>query len=229
MRAAALSCTLSIFLSVFGSVAYAAQNRDAVACDSLDPATRIEGCGRLISSGRLPKKLLWVGYYQRGQGYAMLSRFDEAIADFNKSIAATPTSTVYSNRGSAYRAKRDFVQAHRDLDKAIELDPKNNEAYHNKGFTYGLQNDQDNAIKFYDKALAIKKVAVTYNGRGLAWRGKKTSTALWPISMRQSSSTRSLQIPTLISEVSTATVANSIVVLRIATRRFACCQIRKGR
>lgn len=172
MRAAALSFTLSIFLSVFGSVAYAAQNRDAVACDSLDPPTRIEGCGRLISSGRLPKKLVWVGYYQRGQGYAMLSRFDEAIADFNKSIAATPTSTVYSNRGSAYRAKRDFVQAHRDLDKAIELDPKNNEAYHNKGFTYGLQNDQDNAIKFYDKALAIKKVAVTYNGRGLAWRGK---------------------------------------------------------
>ncbi len=152
--------------------AAAAPNADAVACDSLDGSTRIAGCSRLINSGRLPKQLAWVGYYQRGQGYSMLGRYDDAIADFNKSIASKPSSAVYSARGNAYREKGDLAQAQRDYDKAIELDPKNNEPYHNKGFVYSLVDDHDSAIRYYDKALAIKKLAITLNARGLAWRGK---------------------------------------------------------
>lgn len=154
------------------SMSQAAQNKDALACDNFDPPTRIAGCTRLIGSGIVPKNLIWMVYFQRGQGYSMASRYDEAIADFNKSIASKPMSTTYSNRGTAYQNKGNYAQAHRDFDKAIELDPKNQEAYHNKGFTYTLTDAHDDALRFFDKAISLKNSAVSRNARGLAWRGK---------------------------------------------------------
>lgn len=155
--------------------AFAASNPDAKACDSSDPAVRIAGCTRLINSGRVPKRLLADVYYQRGQGYSLAGRNDEAIADFSRSLAERPTLAAYSDRGVAYLIKGDFAQAHRDFDKSIELDPKNYSSYFNKAFAYAGANDHDNAIRFHDKSLAIKKTAQGLNGRGVSWRSKGDS------------------------------------------------------
>jgi Flp pilus assembly protein TadD len=54
-----------------------------------------------------------------------MNRFDQALAEFSKSLAARPTTTAYSNRGAIYHFKGQYQRARDDYHRAIELEGNN--------------------------------------------------------------------------------------------------------
>jgi tetratricopeptide (TPR) repeat protein len=80
---------------------------------------------------------------------------------------------AYVFRGMAYNLKGDYDWAIADLDKAIELDPKNAIAYDARGSAYGYNGDYDRAIFDLDKAIELNpNFANTYRNRGNAYEHK---------------------------------------------------------
>ena len=72
--------------------------------------------------------------------------------------------------------KGQYDQALFDFTKAIELNPKDADAYINRGFVYDKKGQYDQAISNFTKALEINpKYAEAYCNRGIAY-GKKGNT-----------------------------------------------------
>ena len=74
------------------------------------------------------------------------------------------------NRGILHMLGRNYVNAHRDFDNAIALDPSQPEAFLNKAIL-GVQQDRSGAaVPLLDRALALKtrKPALAYYVRGIA-------------------------------------------------------------
>jgi len=75
-------------------------------------------------------------YFNRGNELGQLRRYDEAIADFSKAIAANPFDFMYGNRGTAYYFLGKYQEALRDYDRAIALNPDNPNSYDGRALTY---------------------------------------------------------------------------------------------
>lgn len=94
---------------------------------------------------------------------------DAALKDGN--LSGRDQIATLVNRGILYLRKGDSVRAMADYDAAIARDPKEPEAYLNKGAAL-LRNpgDPKAALPMFDAALAhgTSKPALAYYGRGLA-------------------------------------------------------------
>ena len=106
-------------------------------------------------------------YHSRGTVNYWSSRFDEAIADYDKAIELNPNySAAYNNRGSAKSSLRRFEEAIVDYDKAVELKPEYANAYFNRGSTKYKLCRIEEAIVDYDKAIELNPdFAEAYNNR----------------------------------------------------------------
>jgi tetratricopeptide (TPR) repeat protein len=74
-------------------------------------------------------------YFNRGTELGQLKRYEEAIADFNKAIAAHPFDFIYGNRAAAYYSLGKYQEALRDYDRAIVLNSKNPNSYNGRALT----------------------------------------------------------------------------------------------
>ena len=91
----------------------------------------------------------------------------------NATLAAPDTAFGYINRGIAYGEKGDHDRAIADFNKAIELDPKYDEAYYNRGYAYSKKGDHGHALADYNKAIELDpKHAPAYINRGLVYFDK---------------------------------------------------------
>ncbi len=83
-------------------------------------------------------------------------RYDQAIADFDKVLAANPTghSTIF--RGFSYLAKGDDSRGFADLAKGIELSPEDAWYRLQRGKEYAKRGKTDEALADADKAIALK-------------------------------------------------------------------------
>ena len=73
-------------------------------------------------------------YRGRGLARSELGQYPGAIEDFTKALELHPTSAVQANRGWTYRVVDSPKLALRDFELAIELDPKNSDAYNGRSF-----------------------------------------------------------------------------------------------
>lgn len=80
-------------------------------------------------------------YTNRGNKLFQLRRYDEAIADFNKAIAAHPYDFMYGNRAAAYYSLGKYQEALRDYDRAIALNESNPNSYNGRALTYRALGD----------------------------------------------------------------------------------------
>jgi Flp pilus assembly protein TadD len=132
-----------------------------------------------------------IAYYNRGN-------FNEALNDFNKSVAIDQDNeSAYYHRGLVFLLKGNFKQAVSDFNRTLQLNPYNNEAHQNRSLAYKLaiksysqtlmhdplnieayinrgvayaQTDRaDEALQDFNKALAIKPHALIYYNRGLTY------------------------------------------------------------
>ena len=111
---------------------------------------------------------------RKGAGLIHHDKFDEAIDEFNKVIAADPKSaSAYYNLGFAYDKKGDPAKAIANFTKAIEIDATLTDAYYNRGFAYYKKGDFNNAIADYNKVIETSPASAdAYYGLGLVYSKK---------------------------------------------------------
>jgi protein O-mannosyl-transferase len=107
-------------------------------------------------------------YNNRGNAYLAKGQYDEAIKDFDRSIALHRNySKAYDNRGNANAAKGQYDQAIKDYDKAVKANANYAEAYNDRGSAYATRGQVDLAIKDFNKAIELKPdLEEAYNNRG---------------------------------------------------------------
>ncbi|MEO7053879.1 MAG: tetratricopeptide repeat protein [Rhizomicrobium sp.] len=90
----------------------------------------------------------------RASVYEKLDRYDDAIADYNQAIAASPDADLYNNRAWAYHLKGEDANGLPDVMKSLEINPKNAPALETRGEIYEKLSKRDAAIADYRAALA---------------------------------------------------------------------------
>jgi tetratricopeptide (TPR) repeat protein len=96
-------------------------------------------------------------YTNRGNKLFQLKRYDEAVADFSKAIAAYPKDDlVYGSRAKANYFLGKYQDALRDYDQAIELNPYSRRFYYDRGLTYRALGDFAAAQEDFSKSCALK-------------------------------------------------------------------------
>jgi len=84
-----------------------------------------------------------------------LGRPEEAIAKLQEAIAITPDSNVYAQLAMLYGKQGKAEEAYQAIEKALELDPRNDMAYFYRGNLRSLQGDYARAAEDYRQALAV--------------------------------------------------------------------------
>lgn len=80
---------------------------------------------------------------------------------------------AYNNRGNAYNELGSYAQAINDFNKAIEFDPKYENAYSNRGIIYNTMGMYANAESDLNKAIQLSPLNATfYINRGLIYNNQ---------------------------------------------------------
>ena len=107
-------------------------------------------------------------FTNRGYAYYKIGKYDEAIADYNKTLQLDATDAgTYHNRGVAYYHSGKNELALADFNKAFELKLDNSEVYNNRGAVYAAMGRSDAAIADFTRAIELSPdYAEAYNNRG---------------------------------------------------------------
>ena len=94
-------------------------------------------------------------YYSRGTELGYFKRYEEAIADFNKGIAAHPFDLLYYGRGTALFNLGRYLEALRDYGRAIATKSDNPKYYIGRALTYRALGDLHASQKDFMKACEL--------------------------------------------------------------------------
>ncbi len=93
----------------------------------------------------------------------------QGIQDNNTEVDATNNADDHIKRGYARYCQNDYMGAISDYSKAIEIDPKNEEAFYYRGYARNELNDYEGALQDFDKVIELNdKYSGIYNNRGIA-------------------------------------------------------------
>lgn len=165
----ALACAAAN--SAAGELEMLRLTNEAVSLPSNEQAKKIELYTKAIEEYR-DYYLPWTNRAVCRLNYAM---WDEAIADATEAIRLAPSNPhAYGVRGRAYAGKRQFEQAFRDLNRALELaetDEDMRNLYNDRGNAYFSARKYDDAVRDYLQAVQIDPTfAKGYNNLGIAYR-----------------------------------------------------------
>jgi tetratricopeptide (TPR) repeat protein len=155
-----------------------AQSRveDAGKCASNDSDAKIAGCTSLILSGRDNAADLSIVYFNRGIAFSRKKRYDEAIADYTRSLALKPDPQTYADRGWAYQQKGLRDEAISDYTNTIALDPDGVEplaiaSYYDRASLYENKGLYERAIADLTEVIALAPAYLggAYHARGLEY------------------------------------------------------------
>jgi len=130
---------------------------DVADCNSGEPERVIQGCTRLLQSGRVKPVYQADVYTVRGIAFQLIGQLDSALSDFDRAIEINPEHFgAYVERGLIYLSKRRYSRAIPDFDQAIALNPQSFEAFSNRGTAYQGLGIFGRAIADMTKALALR-------------------------------------------------------------------------
>ena len=113
-------------------------------------------------------------YFLRGNSYAKLKLYDEAIHNYTTAIKLDAEMKYYLNRGLMFIETGDYDIAISDFDEALLFDSTNSALYFNRGYTKALSGNYESAIKDYSKAISHDSTnAKVFVNRGDLWSGVK--------------------------------------------------------
>lgn len=116
--------------------------------DSLDIFTRAAA----ISSPR-PEDLRLVAL-----DYILLDDYEDAIHWLNRAVGGDPSNVeAWYDLGRAHMHVGKFVEAERDFERVIAIDPREARALNNLGLCYDAQNRSDEALAAYRRAIEAQK------------------------------------------------------------------------
>lgn len=98
----------------------------------------------------------YIAYNNRGEIYMEMKQWQDAINDFDLSLALGENAKAYYNRGTSYANQMNWKNAEPDLVKSIELDPMFGEAYGNLGVVYMSTLKDSQALECFHKAIELE-------------------------------------------------------------------------
>jgi serine/threonine-protein kinase len=113
------------------------------------------------------------GHINLGTLFYFMNRFDEALDEFSKSLAARPTTTAYSNRGAIYHFKGDYTRAREDYRRAIDLESNNPLFWGNLADADAqIPGAEAEARDAYLRAIALSREQLAVNPNNASLRGR---------------------------------------------------------
>ena len=94
-------------------------------------------------------------HVQQAQEFQSQKKFDEAIAEYKRSLEINVTADAFFGIGSILAEQGNFELAIKYLQNVIQLDPSFVEGYVNLGLAYQAQGNSDEAIKQFSAAIKI--------------------------------------------------------------------------
>ena len=109
-----------------------------------------------------------VGFMDIGSLYLRDGKWSESIPQFEKALALAPDADTYSNLGTAYFWLKNFEQATRMYEKAVEMRPTDEVLLGNLGDAYRWSGHSDQAAAAYGKAISLAFQELQVNPRSAA-------------------------------------------------------------
>ncbi len=110
------------------------------------------------------------GYYDLGNYYFEKGDNEKAIPLFGKAIKVGTNYKSYANRGLALMKQLKYDEAIQDFNKAIELKPKQDEAFLGRAHAYGDLKKYDLSMSDVNEALKFRESYESYFFRGYLYK-----------------------------------------------------------
>jgi tetratricopeptide (TPR) repeat protein/predicted Ser/Thr protein kinase len=112
-----------------------------------------------------------LGYADIGSLYLREGKWSESIAQFQKTLALAPDADTYSNLGTAYFFLKNYDQATKMYEKAVEMNPNDEVLLGNLGDSYRWSGHSDQAAIAYGKAISLAFQELQVNPRSASIMG----------------------------------------------------------
>jgi len=112
-----------------------------------------------------------MGYEGVGSVYLRQGKWGEAIPQYQKALALAPDSPTYSNLGTAYFWLKNYDQATKMYEKAVEMTPNDEQLLGNLGDSYRWSGHSDQAAAAYGKAISLAFQELQVNPRSATIMG----------------------------------------------------------
>ncbi|KAM4041518.1 tetratricopeptide repeat protein 13 isoform 1-T1 [Anomaloglossus baeobatrachus] len=110
-------------------------------------------------------------FEQRAEILSPLGRISEALGDLTRAIQLQPSARLYRHRGTLYFISEDYVAAHEDFQRSLELNQNQPIAVLYKGLTFFHRGLLKEAIETFKEALRQKSNFIeAYKSLGQAYR-----------------------------------------------------------
>jgi tetratricopeptide (TPR) repeat protein len=128
----------------------------ASSCASSDAERSILACSFVIDAGAAKPADVAIAYYNRGNSYAALRRFEKAIEDYSEAIALHPRFPgAYNNRANALSAVGRYSEAISDYSQVIAIDANHMSAHFNRGVSFAKLGQLDRAAEDVTEAIRL--------------------------------------------------------------------------
>ncbi len=114
--------------------------------------------GLISLTASTPQELERQGDQLRAQ-----KRYLDAVDYYQAAIGKQPTTMLWNKLGMANLFLQRDKQAQKCFDRALKLDKNSPEALNNRGFIEQLNKNYGKAIKYYQKALAVRPSSPTFH------------------------------------------------------------------
>ena len=96
---------------------------------------------------------------------------EKAVSHFTAAISESPEAKNYHHRGIAWRERREYEKAIRDIEFAIQINDQESSYYNSLGTVYHRQENYEKALEYYEMALKMSPNNIGFmNNRGIALR-----------------------------------------------------------
>jgi serine/threonine protein kinase/tetratricopeptide (TPR) repeat protein len=112
-----------------------------------------------------------MGYEGVGSVYLRQGKWSEAIPQYQKALTLAPDSPTYSNLGTAYFFLKNYDQATKMYEKAVEMTPNDEILLGNLGDSYRWSGHSDQAAPAYSKAISLAFQQLQVNPRSATIMG----------------------------------------------------------
>jgi tetratricopeptide (TPR) repeat protein len=112
-----------------------------------------------------------MGYEGLGSTLLREGKWGDAIPPYQKALAIAPDSPTYSNIGTAYFWLKNYDQATKMYEKAVEMTPNDEQLLGNLGDAYRWSGHSEQASAAYSKAISLAFQELQVNPRSAGTMG----------------------------------------------------------